>query len=236
MMFNNLLPDFDDYILNESKIKGVDEVKKSIVFTDIKGSSDLWNTDETKMYNALIEHEDQIFRLSKKYKGLVIKSIGDAFMISFDNLIDSIKFTIDLQTELINTPIKVNKGQISLRIGICYGYIYERKTKRQNSTLIDYFGNVVNTASRLESKVSDVNGFAFAFNYKPTKKETDEILHILDSECDKYKIINFTHNCTDESKKINRSARLLSDSHRFICKDISKLKGVDDIIVYNVTI
>jgi len=230
-MFDKKVPDFYLFYLNESKkIKGTNTINKCILFTDIKGSSLMWKDDDVKMYNALLKHEDQMFELADKFNGIILKSIGDAYMVSFDELKDAIEFAIELQKDTIKNPIKVGKNKIELRIGFCYGEVHEYKSERQGKKLLDYFGNVVNTASRLESKVSDPGEFSFAFQSKQTDKDKEEITKILDEKCKEFKIINYTEDCKDD--KVNRSSRLLSDTHRYVCRSLNKLKGVDETMVY----
>ena len=49
---------------------------------------------------------------------------------------------------------------IKIRMGICCGDMSMQKVKIQNKDMIDFFGGSVNMASRMESKVSEVEGFA----------------------------------------------------------------------------
>lgn len=228
-MFEKKIESYSEFLLEAKHI--LPTTKTCLLFTDIKGSSLLWKSSESKMYKAIIQHEDQVFRLCDKYDGVVLKSIGDSFMISFDELINGIKFIIDLQTELRDKPIKVGKESIQVRAGMCYGEVYSRTAERQGKNLVDYFGNVVNTASRLESKVSEVGGFAFAYQYKQTKGEKDEITELLEKENVKFKVIDYTDDKNVDEKRI-RSGRLLSDTHKFVIRALKKLKGVDDVIVY----
>jgi hypothetical protein len=76
--------------------------------------------------------------------------------------------------------------------------------KIQNKILKDYFGNSVNTASRLESKVSDVGGFAFT--YIGNIDEENEIKNLIKNL--KVDIIKYKD---DKIKKRERSSRLLTD-------------------------
>ncbi len=208
---------------NNSKKYGLDIVEKTILFTDIKKSSEMWSLDEGKMFKALDKHEEQISKLTNKYKGEIIKSIGDSFMISFDKIKDAIEFAIELQKDLEKNPIKVNNKKIQLRIGICGGEVYIKNTKRQDKNMIDVFGNVVNSAARLESKVSDVGGIAFGYVGKVEDLDLD------DYDVD---VIDFKEDCRINDRK--RSERLLTDAHNFMCKNVSELKGVKEITAYKI--
>lgn len=212
-------------LVNESNKKkyGMDIVERTILFTDIKGSSELWNNNEGEMFKALNIHEKQISKISKEYNGEIIKSIGDAFMVSFNKLKDAIDFAIELQKDLKETTIKVGSKRLELRIGICGGEVYKKLTKLQGNTIIDYFGNIVNTASRMESKVSEVGGIAFSYDGKVEDLDLD------DYDVD---VVDFKNNCKVSKRK--RSERLLTDTHSYMCKNINELKGINEITSYKI--
>jgi hypothetical protein len=237
MLFIPSVVTYDDFILIEAKKKntGVVDATKCILFTDIKGSSSLWNDNEDKMYEALMEHEERVFKFADNNDGDVIKSIGDAYFITFDTLKDGIRFAVDVQSDLEDNKLKVGKGNIMLRIGMCYGDVKQRDTKRQGKSLVDYFGNVVNTASRLESKVSGVGGFAFAFHSALSDKEQEGIVKMLEDNGIKYKVIDYEDKHEKHGNRV-RSGRLLDDAHRIMYRSIDKLNGVDDVVVYDCTI
>ena len=215
---------FNEHINESNKKKyGMDIEEHTILFTDIKSSSEHWNKNEGEMFTALDKHEEQVNNLCKKYNGLIIKSIGDAFMISFDNLKDAIDLSIELQEELKDKPIKIGTKRLELRIGICGGEVYKKSSIRQGSEQVDYFGNVVNTAARMESKVSDVGGVAFSYDGKV------EDLGLGDYDVD---VIDFKEDCRVTERK--RSERLLTDAHNYMCKNVSDLKGVDEITSYKI--
>jgi len=205
--------------------KDLDMVEKTILFTDIKGSSDLWGNNEDAMFKALDKHEKQILNFCKDYDGVVLKSIGDSYMIVFDELENAVEFAITLQKDLNENKIKVGKENIQLRIGICGGKVYEKVVKRQDKDLVDYFGDTVNIASRMESKVCEVGDVAFTYNGKRDKIEIDG--YDVDA-------IDFKENCRIGSRK--RSERLLTDVHNYMCKNVSNLKGVSEVIAYKIKI
>jgi len=218
---------FNDLITeNVGKKYGLNVKNKTILFTDIKGSSELWKSSESEMFKNLNKLETLITKICDSNNGLILKTIGDSFMISFDKLIDAINFSIELQEE---KPLKVKGKDIVNRIGFCSGQVYELETERQGQKLKDYFGNVVNTASRMESKVSDVSGFAFAYIGKIDGK--DEIDALLEEKC-KISVIDYKEKCSVKDDKRVRSGRLLLDSHKHLCEHLSELKGVGETTAY----
>jgi class 3 adenylate cyclase len=128
----------------------------TMLFTDVVGSSKMWSDDPLSMSKQLLDHHDLVNKLSEKYGGWVVKTIGDAFMVYFEasenSLVSALKFAKDLT--------KLEK-KYQLRIGACSGNMESRTYRLQKVDLKDFFGNAVNTASRMESKVCEDKGVAF---------------------------------------------------------------------------
>ena len=64
---------------NEIPVK----VIATVLFTDIRGSSALWKNYPEQMYAALIEHEKRMQEYVEDFEGVIVKTIGDAYMILF---------------------------------------------------------------------------------------------------------------------------------------------------------
>lgn len=125
------------------------DILPAILFTDIVGSSEMWSEDSFKMMQQLKEHHELVVSLSEKNKGWVVKTIGDAFMIYFEASKDSLNAALRFSKELI-----LKEKKYELRIGICQGMMQEETYRIQKVNLKDFYGNPVNTASRMESKVA----------------------------------------------------------------------------------
>jgi len=212
-------------ILNEKMEIEKGTIKLSVLFTDIVDSAEKWRDSKEDMMKSLEQQSILFDNLSKKHKGIIVKSIGDAYMVSFKKIEDSIKFAIELQNELKENPIKVNNKNINIRIGICYGEVHETTIELQGHKIIDYMGNVVNSAARIEGKVCKPGNVVFS--------SFDENIDIKDLLKD-YKVdfIKFK-NEGDEAK---RSSRLLTDVQRYYYKDIKELKGIKEIEVYHINL
>lgn len=128
----------------------------SMVFTDVVGSSKLWSDDPQTMAIQLEAHHKLIDGISDKYHGWIVKTIGDAFMVYFEPSKDSLLNALKFSKEVILMEKKYN-----LRVGVCLGNMEQKTYRIQNVDLKDFFGNAVNTASRMESKVSEAGGIAF---------------------------------------------------------------------------
>lgn len=65
------------------------EIMATVLFSDIKGSSKLWQNYPDAMYSALLEHEIRMNVICKQFQGMIVKTIGDSFFIVFPNLLDT---------------------------------------------------------------------------------------------------------------------------------------------------
>lgn len=202
-----------------------DTINKSVLFTDIIKSAEKWKDSKEEMMLALEEQSIRFDFFVKKYNGFIIKTIGDAYMVSFDNIRSSIEFAIEMQKDLKDNPIKVKNNNIQIRIGICYGPVHDTTIEVQNTEIIDYLGYTVNAAARIEGKVCDPGNVAFS-----SKLQNINIKDILkDYSVD---VIRF-RNEGDDTK---RSARLLTDVQRYYYKDVEELKGLEEIDVYHINL
>jgi len=210
-------------------------MKKCILFTDIKGSSNLWKKHPKKMLKALRTHNSQIRAVCRKYNGFIIKTIGDAYMIAFPDIYNGIDFAIQMSYLQVERPIIVgNSDKLEIRIGMCYGKVNQRRMIIQNKSLIDYFGTSVNVASRMESKVSQVGGFALCLEGK--KKDDSKIVRYLNSKNIRIDIGYYMDDLNKCNDILIRSERLLNTNqiNEQKCKDPRELKGVGgDIVTYD---
>ena len=224
--YKNMLK-FSEYHLNEKIYLKKETTEASILFMDLVKSSEKWVKDEESMLDVLSVISELFDKYVIKYNGLIVKSIGDAYMMKFDTLYDSVDFALFIQNELKENPIKFKNQNIQFRIGICEGNVYEIEQDIQNFKLVDYLGNTVGSASRVESKVAEDGQIAFATMNKKKDKKLDKLLS-------NYKVDMVIFNNKGNEQK--RSFRLLSDIQKFIFKNVKELKGVSEIDVYKIKI
>ena len=134
-----------------------------IVFTDIKGSTQLWELCHDGMTVGLHLHNEVIRSCIVAHNGYEVKTIGDAFMVAFDTMHDGLRFSLSVQEELtkvawpetlLASPLCAAdaKGDwvgIRVRIGVNYGPVCLEHDP--NLRRYDYLGPTVNRAARLES-------------------------------------------------------------------------------------
>ncbi|CED82538.1 adenylate cyclase [Phaffia rhodozyma] len=138
----------------------------AIVFTDIKNSTALWETNQG-MQTAIKMHNSLLRRQLRSIGGYEVKTEGDAFMVSFPTVASAVLWSFTCQLMLLQEdwPSEIlecedgkevfdEDGQIIyrglwVRMGIHWGNpVCEADpiTKR-----MDYFGPMVNKASRVSS-------------------------------------------------------------------------------------
>lgn len=183
-----LLTDEQKYY-SENQIEDVVGPKPAMLFTDVVGSSAMWSEDPQTMNIQLDKHFKVMDNLARKYGGFVVKTIGDAFMIYFSKSENSLEKAVEFAVEVLKTE------ELPLRIGICSGNLTAKKCKIQNVELVDFFGDVVNTASRMESKVAEAGGIAFT--------SVDNIEKQVESISKKYKLVKIEGASIPNLKGVN---------------------------------
>lgn len=216
----------------------------ALIFTDIKSSSKLWKTHGDAMFTALETHNERIRAYTEKNNGMIVKTIGDAFMIVFENsqtyIVDAVSAALQIQRSLKRDPIILGKDKLQIRLGIAYGPVIITISRIQNcANFRDFFGPVVNKASRMESKVSPVGGLAIALN--PDIDMPEDAVELLNIGGGEISYQDFEDNedgaCDISSKsaikKFRRSLRML-DVRNFACKNSKLMFGVGptEVIVY----
>jgi class 3 adenylate cyclase len=137
----------------------------TIVFTDVMGSTALWEHNVQMMGDSISIHNNLIRTLIEKYNGYEVKTEGDAFMCSFKNVRDAVSFSISSQMKLLDQPwpnelMALDDGKVihdindkiiyrglRVRIGLHKGSPISKPDPITNR--MDYFGPMVNKAARV---------------------------------------------------------------------------------------
>ncbi|HMW19279.1 MAG TPA: HDOD domain-containing protein [Accumulibacter sp.] len=112
----------------------------TFLFTDIEGSTGLWERQPDAMRSALQRHNVLLAQAISRHHGYVFKTVGDAFCVTFDDPGHAVAAAFDIQRGLANerwplsTPLRV---RVALHTGAAY--LCEG----------DYFGTTVNRCARL---------------------------------------------------------------------------------------
>ena len=117
----------------------------TIMFTAIKGFTSKTSAKSRNQVEAMLELHDNLVRpVFKEYGGKVIKTIGDAFLATFESPTDAVQCGMEIQKVLEkHNKESEEKDQIEVRVGINSGEVHVKEN--------DVFGEAVNIASRIES-------------------------------------------------------------------------------------
>ncbi len=114
----------------------------TLLFTDIEGSTALWERDGARMSQALAAHDALARRAVESCHGRVVKMTGDGMHAAFDNAWNALAATVDLQQALAD-PAATHGVPLRVRCGLHAGVVERRDN--------DYFGSAVNRAARIMS-------------------------------------------------------------------------------------
>lgn len=114
----------------------------TLVFTDIVGSTRLWEQFPEQMRRTVAEHDQILREIFARFSGYVFKTVGDAFCAAFASPKAAIQAAVLIQKTLAGTTWP-EVGHLQLRIGVHTGPAELREG--------DYFGGTVNRCARIES-------------------------------------------------------------------------------------
>jgi predicted ATPase/class 3 adenylate cyclase len=114
----------------------------TFLFTDIEGSSRLWEQEPERMRPALARHDALVRAAVQHNRGEVVKMSGDGVHAAFSDPFDALCASLELQRALADFE-STNGIAIRVRCGMHAG-VNERRDN-------DFFGNAVNRAARIMS-------------------------------------------------------------------------------------
>lgn len=114
----------------------------TFLFTDIEGSTRLWEEQPERMRPALARHDAIARSTVEGHGGEVVKMTGDGLHAVFANPRDALHATLQLQLALLDAQASLGVA-LRIRCGLHSGI----SQKRDN----DYYGTVVNRAARVMS-------------------------------------------------------------------------------------
>lgn len=215
----------------------------TLVFTDIKSSTQLWELFPTAMRSAIKQHNEVLRRQLRMIGGYEVKTEGDAFMVAFPTVTSALLWTFTVQMQLLDVqwPQEILHSMIgqedrdtdgnllfrglSVRMGIHWGVPVcetDPVTRR-----MDYFGPMVNRAARI-SGIADGGQITVSSDY------IGEIQRLLEThiENDRSNSTGSEEHMEDDAinANIRRELRSLS-SHGFEVKDLGekRLKGLENM-------
>ena len=136
---------FSTEVIQASEGIGVRDI--TILFTDLQGSTALYERiGDLKAFSLVHQHFERLGTVINEYSGVFIKTIGDAVMASFLDPADAVKAGLEMNKEIARFNRAFTSRDMILKIGIHKGACIAVTLNDR----LDYFGQTVNTASRVQ--------------------------------------------------------------------------------------
>lgn len=148
-----------DELIKESHTKEL-----SIMFTDVKGFTAFSSKASLSEVMSMMKQHDEILQpVFTKYNGEILKKIGDAFLVVFEEHNNSLLSAIEIQRKLLEYNNSVpQERKLAVRISINTGSVI--RTEK------DVMGDPVNLASRLEGITDAFEIIISEFTYAKINK------------------------------------------------------------------
>jgi class 3 adenylate cyclase len=119
---------------------GVPSGTVTFLFTDIEGSTRLWQLDEGAMREAVQRHDELLRANSLECGGVVFSTMGDGFAVAFTSAHAALR-AAELAQERLRQEQWSTAEPVRVRVGLHSGEAEECDG--------DFFGSAVNRAARL---------------------------------------------------------------------------------------
>ena len=115
----------------------------TFLFTDIEGSTKLWERSPEGMRLALARHDEILRQAVDEHGGHVFKTVGDAFCAAFTTAPEALEAALSAQRSILVEEWVAEIGELRVRMALHTGAAEERRG--------DYFGSPLNRVARLLS-------------------------------------------------------------------------------------
>jgi TolB-like protein len=114
----------------------------TFLFTDIEGSTRLWEADRAAMAQMLARHDELLRNVIREHGGHVFKAVGDGFCAAFDTALGAVSAASAMQ-DAVGVEAWRPPGRLRVRCALHTGLAEQRDD--------DYFGPTLNRVARLLS-------------------------------------------------------------------------------------
>ncbi len=177
----------------------------TILFTDIVDSSRYWDQfGDVKGRMMVDRHNRLVFPVIKKFKGRVVKTIGDGLMVTFKRPNDALNAAIGIQQILRKMRDVDRSFHAKVRLGVHTGMAIVEQN--------DVFGDVVNVAKRVEG-FGEANEIVLSSATAELLNDSKHAFHKKGSFIPKGKRLPMTvYRCRwNEYKDLSRGLKVSSD-------------------------
>jgi class 3 adenylate cyclase len=119
----------------------------TLFFSDLRDSAQLYESSgDAPAYGRVRKHFDFLFERIEANNGAIVKTIGDAVMAVFQAPENALRAALAIQNEVENFNAALPPGEnLAIKIGLHHGPAIAINSNGR----LDYFGRVVNIASRV---------------------------------------------------------------------------------------
>jgi class 3 adenylate cyclase len=126
--------------------------RATVLFTDLTASTALYASEgDAAAFRLVQDHFEALAGVIEAHRGAMVKTIGDAIMAVFDDDADGVRAAVAMQRafEAFRAEKELARRRgVLLRVGVHAGPCYVVTANK----ILDYFGQSVNVAARLQGK------------------------------------------------------------------------------------
>jgi class 3 adenylate cyclase len=126
----------------------------ALLFTDLVASTELYDRiGDAAAYTLVRRHFRELHAATEACAGAVVKTMGDAIMSAFDRPADAVRAGLDMlaRMERLHAELPADKAVSAFAWGLRVGVHAGPAIVVHADGRLDYFGQVVNVAARLQS-------------------------------------------------------------------------------------
>jgi class 3 adenylate cyclase len=121
----------------------------TFLFSDLKGSTRLYDeVGDSRAYARVRDHFDVMRDIIARWRGALVKTIGDAVMAVFPSAEDALEAGLEIQREFMGGQIARGDPPLRVKLGLHRGPCIAVNA----NDLLDYFGSTVNLAARVQNE------------------------------------------------------------------------------------
>ena len=90
----------------------------TFLFTDIEGSTRLWETEPTAMARSLVLHNETLHAAFARNGGVVFSTMGDGMAVAFSSATGAVRAVLEAQLALMAAPWPTGTGMLKVRMGL----------------------------------------------------------------------------------------------------------------------
>ena len=143
----------------------------TFLFTDIEGSTRLWQEHPDTMPHALARHDDLLQRAIAAHSGSIVKTTGDGCFAAFATAPSAVAAVVDAQRALA-AEAWPHTGPLRVRMGLHTGTAELRDG--------DYFGTTLNRAARLMAAAHGGQTVCSAVTAELVRDDVDQDVALVD--------------------------------------------------------